>query len=1780
VTGEIQVNQTWFGIQREPAVAIKPDGSFVVAWEGRGAGDSSGVFVRQFNSQGIATSAETRVNTTTRAAQREATIDVAADGSFVIAWSGEGAGDSNGVFLRRFDTWGHPLGSEIPVNSITRGQQTSPSIAVGGKGDIIVAWERRGFGDDKGIFMQRFSATGSPIGNATLVNTTTGRTQSDPVVAATTSGSFVVTWSSSKRAGHDRVVVAQQFDAAGGKVGDEQIVNTTTKGSQQSSSVAVRDNGDFLVTWSGRGVGDNAGVFARRFVEESGTDTTPPTITVGLANDTGTSSSDRVTSDPTVAGSVVDESPLASFTLTIPELSVGPIGMLNEIDPDDGSYALTRATLEAAIGAPLVDGNYTVRLQATDQHGNTSAFSEIAFELDTVNSTPAILSITEDTGGMANDGVTNDNTLLFSGSADAASVVVLREITLGVAGSTTTNATGNWTIDASHILLNHGSYSFIATASDAAGNISSDSATFGVTVDQLAPAAPTGLDLVAASDTGTSDTDNVTADSTPTFSVDAESGSLVKLFADGVLVGEGIANSVVEITASELVEGVYGLTATATDLAGNVSTLSTSLQVEIRTRVQTAPAFDLTAVSDSVPVGDQATTFEIVALAGQTDPNLSVEILELNQRTTADGSGAFTLLGVPLRFGANTFTLKASDLAGNTAQFSRTITRSPAADGIVLAEGDQFVTEHSETVALGQLLGTRTIRFDLATDFDTTASGAALEDAFLVYLVDANDPTQTLLDRGTNGTALFMLAGDRVEITPGIVRFDGTTVEIDVTSLGDLNEGRLVFQLLGGDNDNGTQIEITNLTNTLDQLGLEAGAFPVDDYLASRGDSVDLADFTESADLQPLLSNVRFDSAIGRYTAELRIMNHGEAIGRRAMIAFPGLPAGVALLDPSGTTPSGVPYVNMQNTIQSGGLMHGSASDGIQIEFDNAQSLRFALTPQVLVGPLNQAPSLAPIDAVTIVPGEVFDIALDIADPDGDRLTTSITSAQGILPAGQLAGSVLRFSPTPNDVGTYDLTVTVSDGVLQSQQSFQLTVAEDTDQVTRISGVVLDTDGTPLAGVPVSLSRMVTMTDVNGRFEIRLPPTLIPTESFDLEVPVGDPYFDPFGTGTETIDFRRARFNLSTGTDTDNPRLHPNLVSSFLDASSVYGSNDTRALALRTGSGGRLKVSSGPDGDLLPLNNATYFPDGPLEIDSAGTVDPSTLFVAGDVRASENPALSTLHILFVREHNRQADSLAAANPSLTDEQVYQLARGKVIALLQHITYQEYLPVLLGSGAIPDYTGYDANVEPEVGAFFTTAAFRIGHSQMVSQLLRLDASGNESAGGHLSLREAFFTSEPVKNEGIDTLVRGLLAQPAQATDLQVVDDLRNFLFGPPGSGGMDLPAMTVQRGREMGLPSYAQARLDFGLPAVNDFADVTSNVTVQNMLQNLYGTVDKIDPFVGGLAEDPVGRGLVGPLFHAAIAEQFRVARDGDRFWYENSQFTQSELDEIRATTLADLIVRNTGVTGLSGNLFTSGAASNGPNAGGAAVSAPTTEHRSLDGFGNNTTNPQAGSAGSNLRIDASLNYADGISEPNGGDRPSARAVSNAAFAQSGSVVDATGFNALGIFWGQFLSHDLALTPTGTSDTLKIHGDGLNVPDKAYPFVAEKLHLLLERDIYENAANEISRPIYLPAIDTANAVTVDPAQTTTVTTAAIPSAELTIAANSLESRDGQPYTGQISITEVPRNFTPAALPANSLPDIVVTIQPAEMVFTTPAPLTLPNRAGYAIDGLFDLYLLKR
>ena len=186
--------------------------------------------------------------------------------------------------------------------------------------------------------------------------------------------------------------------------------------------------------------------------------------------------------------------------------------------------------------------------------------------------------------------------------------------------------------------------------------------------------------------------------------------------------------------------------------------------------------------------------------------------------------------------------------------------------------------------------------------------------------------------------------------------------------------------------------------------------------------------------------------------------------------------------------------------------------------------------------------------------------------------------------------------------------------------------------------------------------------------------------------------------------------------------------------------------------------------------------------------------------------LTALHTLFVREHNYWAESYAGLNPQAMDEEIYQFARMIVGAEIQAITYREFLPILLGRDSLPDYRGYREDVRADISNAFGAAAFRIGHSMLSPQLLRVDGSGAEIESGHLSLAASFFDPSLIESDGIEPILRGLASQECQELDARLIDEVRNFLFGSPGAGGFDLAALNIQRGRDHGIPDYNSTRV--------------------------------------------------------------------------------------------------------------------------------------------------------------------------------------------------------------------------------------------------------------------------------------------------------------------------------------------------------------------------------------
>lgn len=388
--------------------------------------------------------------------------------------------------------------------------------------------------------------------------------------------------------------------------------------------------------------------------------------------------------------------------------------------------------------------------------------------------------------------------------------------------------------------------------------------------------------------------------------------------------------------------------------------------------------------------------------------------------------------------------------------------------------------------------------------------------------------------------------------------------------------------------------------------------------------------------------------------------------------------------------------------------------------------------------------------------------------------------------------------------------------------------------------------------------------------------------------------------------------------------LHPdtgepyNRVTGWIDASMVYGSDRCRALALRRFERGELRVSPG---DQLPryghdhhrricIPPASGFNDCDPELENENPRrEPETeLFLAGDVRANENPVLLSLHTIFLREHNRRANELALRHPRWDDERLYQEARRWVGALMQAITFEEYAPRLLGAGTLPPYGGYRPEVAADPSVEFAAAAFRFGHSQMGPTLFRNAPNGERFRFSDVSLKAGYFATPLYEQAdgGPGAWLTGAAEFPAEPVDLAIVDDLRNYMFGGL-RGGLDVATMNIAVGRESIAGTFNDLRRALGLPPVANFAQLTDDASLVRDLRRLYDSVDRVDPWIALLAEssnESMDRSVDGLTLRTVLAEEFLRLRDGDRFYYENDPALRQEREEIASTRLRAVIRRN------------------------------------------------------------------------------------------------------------------------------------------------------------------------------------------------------------------------------------------------------------------------------------
>uniref|UniRef100_F1KTR8 Peroxidasin n=1 Tax=Ascaris suum TaxID=6253 RepID=F1KTR8_ASCSU len=380
-------------------------------------------------------------------------------------------------------------------------------------------------------------------------------------------------------------------------------------------------------------------------------------------------------------------------------------------------------------------------------------------------------------------------------------------------------------------------------------------------------------------------------------------------------------------------------------------------------------------------------------------------------------------------------------------------------------------------------------------------------------------------------------------------------------------------------------------------------------------------------------------------------------------------------------------------------------------------------------------------------------------------------------------------------------------------------------------------------------------------------------------------------------------------------REQMNILTSYIDGSAIYGSSEVDALDLRDlfGDHGLLRF------DIVSASQKPYLP---FERESAmecrrnrSRENPISCFLAGDYRANEQLALLSMHTLWLREHNRIATKFLEINPHWDGETIYQETRKIVGAMLQVITFEHWLPKVLGPDGyaelIGPYKGYDPEVNPTLANSFSAAAFRFGHTIVNPILYRLGKDFKPIREGNIPLHEAFFAPERLLSEGgIDPLLRGLFGAPMKTPkEEQLVNkELTHKLFSRVEESMYDLATINIQRGRDHALPGYIEFRRWCNLTVPKTWDDLAIDIPdadVRQKLQELYGHPGNVDLWVGGISERRLAGALVGPTIACILGDQFRRLRTGDRFWYENEGvFTQLQLQQIRKTSLAAVLCNN------------------------------------------------------------------------------------------------------------------------------------------------------------------------------------------------------------------------------------------------------------------------------------
>ncbi|MDO9442132.1 MAG: peroxidase family protein [Beijerinckiaceae bacterium] len=504
--------------------------------------------------------------------------------------------------------------------------------------------------------------------------------------------------------------------------------------------------------------------------------------------------------------------------------------------------------------------------------------------------------------------------------------------------------------------------------------------------------------------------------------------------------------------------------------------------------------------------------------------------------------------------------------------------------------------------------------------------------------------------------------------------------------------------------------------------------------------------------------------------------------------------------------------------------------------------------------------------------------------------------------------------------------------------------------------------------------------------------------------------------------------------DADGVPQHMNMTSPFVDQNQAYGSHSLVGQFLRGGDGAGGLTSrlfsgapdpSAPQFNLLPTlrelinehwENDTIFKSATGDVSfrtyyaglvgSDGAIDASIVsamasnfmgsghpllldtnpfqnlldhYVAGDGRANENFALTSMHTVWARNHNFHVDNLDAAGFEGTPEELYQAAKILNEAEYARVVFDEFADALIGgmrgSGSHGD-SGYNPEANAGISHEFAAAVYRVGHSLIGQTLTVMDETGqpkqvalfdaflnpsNDASTYSAPLPPGYVPQPGYEQLGVSNILGGIVTQQAEEVDFNIVDAVRSDLVRI----NADLFSFNVARSWDVGLGTLNQIRMglqasqdpyvseavgfagaltpyasweDFqtrnGLSdtVINQFMQAYPDLVLQDAAEiasfqaanpdialvngNTVKGIDRVDLWVGGLAEKHINGGMVGQTFWVVLHEQFDRLQEGDRYYYtarlDNLDLYENQID---GQNFSDIVARTTGLSNLGEHIF-------------------------------------------------------------------------------------------------------------------------------------------------------------------------------------------------------------------------------------------------------------------------